>query len=41
VELHWNFRQTRVSAGIRNSILDGESTDRTSQTITVGVIRSF
>lgn len=40
-EVHWNFRQTRVSAGIRNSILDGESTDRTSQTITVGVIRSF
>lgn len=41
VEVHWYFRQTKVFGSIRNSILEGDRSDRTSQLFTVGVTRSF
>jgi hypothetical protein len=41
IEVHWQHRQTSLFATFRNAELTGGGTDRLTQTITVGLTRSF
>lgn len=41
IELNWHYRQTSAYASFRNAMLDGDTVDRTSQTIIFGFRRTF
>lgn len=41
IELNWRYRQTRMYVGFRNAMLEGDTSDRTSQTLTLGLVRTF
>lgn len=41
VELNWRYRQTRFYTSFKNALLNGDSFDQTSQTFTVGFLRTF